>query len=76
MMDIYLAIWHDRHTDDQYEAFRKLENAVTWCKEGAETYRNYEFSEDSDILDEEWLFYLRSDSDDGPSLYVRKIELF
>lgn len=72
--EIYLAIWYDRHTDDQYKAFRTLEDAIAQCNAWAKTYE-YEFSK-PDWDYESFLEYLiETKSDDGPRLSVKKIEL-
>lgn len=73
--EIYLAVWKDRHTDDEYHAFQVLEEAIEWCDTNAKSYGTYIFSEDESILDYEWLYYLDA-GDDSPKLYVRRIKLF
>jgi hypothetical protein len=73
---VYLAIWYDRHTDDEYAAFHSLDEAIAWCNDNARLqYKNYEFTKDEEILDDEWVYRLDS-HDDGPKFSVRVIELF
>ena len=48
MKTIYLAWWHDRHTDDVYRAFEDLDVAKAQCYEWISNYKDsYTFRDET-----------------------------
>lgn len=70
---MYLAVIHDRHTDEIYSAFEDVEIAVKQCKEWEKWYSNkygYEF----EIEEIQGWNYYSSAGDDMPKVHVEEIE--
>lgn len=81
-MDIYIAVWYDRHIDDQLFAFTILEDAEAKCEEFMEdsSYHRYgKWMEDADFkYDDDWVYYIvfeNCEGSDAPHAYVRKVKL-
>lgn len=76
MDKIFLAKLYDRHVDDTYAAFRKLEDAIAQCEKWAEEYGDrYEFEIPTDWnWQQHWKFY-KDAGEDCPRVMVEEIEL-
>lgn len=75
MSVIFLAKLYDRHQDDTYVAFRKLEDAIAKCEEWAKDYKHYEWRIPEWKWEPHWKFYKETTFDDGPRVMVEEIEL-
>ena len=70
MNQLFLAIKHDRHTDDKFIAFENEDFAINQCKKWIETYNQsrYQFEE----RDYGFIFY--SDAGEDYSVRVELID--
>ena len=72
-MEVFVAVWYDRHTDDTYAIFTKKEDAINQCKE----WSKYNYYSHYDFFEEEikgWEYYL-SAGDDMPKFHVEKVSM-
>jgi hypothetical protein len=75
MDKIYLAKLYDRHSDDTFTAFIKLDDAIAQCEKWAEEYGDrYEWNIPTWNWQQHWNFY-KDAGDDGPIVSVEEIEL-
>ena len=75
MDKIFLAKLYDRHVDDTFIAFRKLEDAIAQCEQWAKEYGDrYEFYVPKWNWQPYWKFYKEAGEDDCPIVTVEEIE--
>jgi hypothetical protein len=68
---IYLVVWHDRHTDDRFYAYEKLNKAIERANIIAGTYNEERYPfEDSDTGYEYCLWV-----NDDYNIYVQKLDI-
>lgn len=74
MKFIYLAIRHDRHTDDRYIGFIELEDAIIQCTEWIDEYNPSKYIFDKWVSSEHE-YYAQAGGSGDYYICVRKIEL-
>lgn len=74
-MEVYLAIWEDRHIDTQIEVFQKYNDAWEEIQIWMSEYPKYK-----DAWEEEniggWEYFVKSKCDDGPTMRIEKKTLY
>jgi len=75
-MEIYIAIWKDRHRDTTAHPFTDADKAVEWAKAKAKDYARdpVDYEERDYGKDDGWIFYADY-SCEGDCIYVTKTEL-
>ncbi|HEY6021979.1 MAG TPA: hypothetical protein VIY48_19580, partial [Candidatus Paceibacterota bacterium] len=72
MNTVFLAKLYDRHVDDSYAAFVRLEDAITQCEKWVSEYEErYEWIIPAWNWKGHWKFYKES-GEDGPRVSVEE----
>lgn len=72
---IYLAVWYDKHDDDDYVAFEDKQKAIDQCWDWAKNAYGERYNFSSPDGHNGFEFYLSSNVDDGPHMLVEEINL-
>lgn len=72
-MKIYIAIGHDRHTDEIIKAYRNKDRAIQFCKDFADENQRSPGDLKEETI-EGWVYYARYSTEDD-FVRVEEVEL-